>query len=297
MRDNEHNQYNISSNNLLLAIILNIAITVAEAVGGLVSGSMALISDATHNFSDVISLVISWFANRLAKKEATERQTFGFRRSEVLAAFINSLTLIIISVIIIIKASERLVRPSALSPRLIILLALLSIFINGISALFIRKDSHHNLNMKSAYIHLIGDMLTSVAVLAGGVAIKVFNWYRADTIFSILIAIYLLWLSWKILRSSLRIIMQFTPEKTDINKITTAIEDIRGIKNIHHVHVWQINDHDLMFEAHVDLMDDIEISSFENILVEIKAVLLRNGITHSTIQPEYSVDDKKKIIY
>lgn len=91
--------------------------------------------------------------------------------------------------------------------------------------------------------------------------------------------------------------MQFTPEKTDINKITTAIEDIRGIKNIHHVHVWQINDHDLMFEAHVDLMDDIEISSFENILVEIKAVLLRNGITHSTIQPEYSVDDKKKIIY
>jgi cobalt-zinc-cadmium efflux system protein len=263
----------------------------------MISGSMALMSDAAHNFSDVISLVISWFANRLSKREATERQTFGFRRSEILAAFINSATLIIISVVIIVKAILRLLEPVSLSANLMIWLALASIVVNGLSALFIRKDSHDNLNMRSAYLHLFGDMLTSFAVLAGGLAIKYLNLFWADSLFSLVISVYLVWLSWKIVRSSLRIIMQFAPDKIDIKKIAIEIEKIPGVKNIHHVHVWQLNEHDMMFEAHVDMSDDIKMSGFESILSEIKTVLGRNRITHSTIQPEFSVDDKKQIIY
>jgi cobalt-zinc-cadmium efflux system protein len=283
--------------NLGLAILLNVAITLAEAIGGIISGSMALLSDAAHNFSDVLSLIISYFASRLSKRKATEKETFGFRRSEILAAFINSATLIIISVIIIIEAIRRLMNPAPLSANLMIWLAIASILINGLSALFIRKDSHDNINIRSAYLHLFGDMLTSVAVLAGGLAIKFLKWNWTDSVFSMAIAVWLLWLSWGIFRSSLRIIMQFTPEEIDIKKIACEFEKIPGVKNIHHVHVWQINDHDLMFEAHVDMSEDIKMSGFEKVLEEIKLILIQNGINHSTIQPEFSVDDKKQIIY
>jgi cobalt-zinc-cadmium efflux system protein len=297
MHKTDHYHNVVSGKNLGLAILLNVGITLAEAVGGIISGSMALLSDAAHNFSDVLSLIISYFASRLSKRKATERETFGFRRSEILAAFINSATLIIISVIIIIEAIRRLMNPAPLSANLMIWLAIASILINGLSALFLRKDSHDNINIRSAYLHLFGDMLTSVAVLAGGLAIKFLKWNWTDSVFSLAIAVWLLWLSWGIFRSSLRIIMQFTPEEIDIKKIACEFEKIPGVKNIHHVHVWQINDHDLMFEAHVDMSEDIKMSGFEKVLEEIKLVLIQNGINHSTIQPEFSVDDKKQIIY
>jgi cobalt-zinc-cadmium efflux system protein len=289
--------HEVSGKNLGLAILLNLFITLAQAIGGIISGSMALLSDAAHNFSDVLSLVISFLANRLAKRGATEKETFGLRRSEILAAFINSATLIVIAILILSEAIQRLISPVAISAGLVIYLAIAGILVNGVSALFLRNDSHQNMNMRSAYLHLFTDMLTSVAVLLGGIAIKYLNWNWIDGVFSIVIAIYLIYMSLGIFRSSLRIIMQFTPEGIDINKIAVEIEMIHGVKNIHHVHVWQINEHNLMFEAHIDMSEDIKISSFESILNEIESVLKKNGITHSTIQPEFSADDKKKIIY
>ncbi len=293
----EHQQHEVSGKNLGFAIVLNVGITLAQAIGGIISGSMALLSDAAHNFSDVLSMVISYLANRLARREATEKQTFGFRRSEILAAFINAATLIIISVIILFEAVQRLINPVPISANTVIYLAIAGILVNGVSVLFIRDDSHKNMNMRSVYLHLFGDMLTSVAVLLGGIAMKYLQWYRTDSIFSIAIAIYLLYMSWGILKTSLRIIMQFTPEEVDIQKIAKGIENIAGVKNIHHVHVWQINEHDLMFEAHIDMAEDIKVSNFETVLKEIKQLLKQNGINHSTIQPEFSVDDKKQIIY
>lgn len=297
MHEADHHQHEVSGKTLALAILLNTGITLAEAIGGIISGSMALLSDAAHNLSDVLSLIISYFANRLSKREATEKQTFGFRRSEILAAFINSATLIVIAVIIMVEAVKRLLHPVTVSTSWVIWLALASIFVNGLSALFLRADSHHSMNMKSAYLHLFTDMLTSVAVLLGGLAVKYLNWYRADSIFSLAIALYLLYMSWGLFRSSLRIMMQFTPEEIDVARVAHGIQEIRGIKNTHHVHVWQINEHDLMFEAHIDLEEDIKVSDFEPILKEIKQLLKQNGINHSTIQPEFSVDDKKQIIY
>ena len=297
MNELKHHHHEVSGKNLGLAILLNVGITVAQAIGGAISGSMALLSDAAHNFSDVLSLVISFLANRLAKRGATEKETFGFRRSEILAAFINSATLIVIAILILSEAIQRLINPVAISAIWVIYLAIAGILVNGVSALFLRHDSHENMNMKSAYLHLFTDMLTSVAVLLGGLAIKYLNWNWVDGVFSIVIAIYLLYMSLGIFRSSLRIIMQFTPEGIDINKIAIEIEKIQGVKNIHHVHVWQINEHNLMFEAHIDMSEDIKVSSFESILNEIESVLKKNGITHSTIQPEFSADDKKKIIY
>jgi cobalt-zinc-cadmium efflux system protein len=297
MQKADNHQHAVRGRNLGFVILLNVGITFAQAIGGIISGSMALLSDAAHNFSDVLSMVISFLANRLAKREATEKQTFGFRRSEILAAFINSATLIIISVIILFEAIQRLVNPVPVSANLVIWLAIAGILVNGISVLFIRNDSHENMNMKSVYLHLFGDMLISIAVLFGGLAMKYLQWYRIDSIFSIVIAIYLLYLSWGIVRSSLRIIMQFTPEEIDIKKIATEIEKIQGVKNIHHVHVWQINEREMMFEAHIDMSEDMNVSSFEKILFRIKDVLKNYDINHSTIQPEFTTDDNKQIIH
>lgn len=297
MNEVSHHHHKVSGKNLGFAILLNVGITLAQAIGGIISGSMALLSDAAHNFSDVLSMVISFLANRLSKREATDKQTFGFRRSEILAAFINSATLIIISVIILFEAIQRLVNPVPISANLVIYLAIAGTLVNGVSVLFIRNDSHENMNMKSVYLHLFGDMFTSIAVLLGGLAMKYLQWFWIDSVFSITIAIYLLYMSWRIFRSSLRIIMQFTPEEIDLQKIASEIEKVHGVKNIHHVHVWQINEHDLMFEAHIDVSEDLQVSGFEKILEHIKNILLKHNIDHSTIQPEFTVDDNKQIIH
>jgi len=297
MNETEHSHHEVSSKNLGLAILLNVGITLAQAIGGIISGSMALLSDAAHNFSDVLSLIISYLANRLAKREATKKETFGFRRSEILAAFINSATLIVIAILIMAETIKRLINPVEISADWVIYLAIAGILVNGVSALFIRKGSQDNMNMKSAYLHLFTDMLTSLAVLLGGLAVKFLHWNWTDGVFSIAIAVYLLFMSWGIFRSSLRIIMQFTPESIDIKEIADKIEKVPGVKNIHHVHVWQINEHDLMFEAHLDLNNDINISKFEKILEEIKVLLDKYNINHTTIQPEFTVDDNKQIIH
>ncbi len=297
MSEPGHHHHEVSGKNLGVAILLNAGITLAQAIGGIISGSMALLSDAAHNFSDVLSMVISYLANRLSKREATEKQTFGFKRSEILAAFINSATLIIISVIILFEAVQRLINPVPISANLVIWLAIAGILVNGISVLFIRNDSHANMNMKSVYLHLLGDMLTSFAVLLGGFAMKYLQWFWTDSVFSMAIAVYLLYMSWGIFRSSLRIIMQFTPEEVNIHKIVKEIEVINGVNNVHHVHVWQINEHDLMFEAHIDVKEDVRVSDFGEILSRIKEVLHRHDIDHSTIQPEFMVDDNKNVIH
>jgi len=293
----QHHHHEVSGKNLGWSILLNVVITVAEAVGGIISGSMALLSDATHNFSDVLSLIISYIANKLTKRNATNSQTFGYKRSEILAAFINSATLIVLAFFILIEGIQRFFNPVSIAANWVIWLAIASIVVNGLSVLFIRNDAHDNMNIKSAYLHLFSDMLTSVAVLIGGLAMKLLHWYWVDAVFSIAIAIYLLYTSWTIFKSSLRIIMQFTPENIDIDEIVFQLEQLQGVKNIHHVHVWQINEHDIMFEAHVDMEDNVKITEFELMLEKIKATLLQLKIEHCTLQPEYSVADNKQIIH
>ena len=296
MSHDHHHHGEIKGRRLFFTVLLNAVITIAELVGGLISGSISLISDAIHNFSDVLSLIISYAANKLAKREATEKQTFGFKRSEIIAAFINSATLIVLAFFILYEAVMRFIEPVEISADLVIWLALGSIVVNGLSVLFIKSDAHGNMNIKSAYLHLFGDMLTSIAVMIGGILIKYFHIYWIDPVFSIVIAVYLLHMSWDIFKDSLKIIMQFTPSGIDVNKIAHEVEELDGVKNLHHIHVWQINEHEIMFEAHVDLEEDISISSFEKILTTAEEKLRKHKINHVTLQPEFSVDDAKERI-
>ena len=170
-----HHHGDLRGRNLVISIFLNLLITAAQVVGGLVSGSLALLSDALHNFSDVLSLVISYVANRLAKKKASKYKTFGYKRAEILAAFINAATLIIVAILLIIEAIERFKNPQEIESNLVIWLSLLGIVANGFSVLLLKKDSNTNMNMRSAYIHLLTDMLASVAVLIGGLLMQFYK--------------------------------------------------------------------------------------------------------------------------
>lgn len=299
MKSNEehHHHHEVSGKNLGITIALNVFITIAEAIGGFITGSIALLSDATHNLSDVISLLVSFVANKLSKRKATEYSTFGLKRSEIFAAFINSTTLIVLATFILVEAVKRLINPAPVSANWVIYLALLSIAVNGASVLFIKADSKKNINMKSAYLHLFSDMLTSIAVLIGGLAMKYLQWFWVDAVFSIAIAVYLLYLSWDIFKTSLKILMQFTPAGIDLPLIVAELEKINGIKNIHHVHIWQLSEHEIMFEAHADMEADVPISQFDDMLDIIGETLHPFDIEHYTIQPEFSVNDSKNIIH
>ncbi len=294
----EHHHHEVTGKNLFWTILLNAGISLAELIGGIIAGSMALISDAIHNFSDVISLIVSYIANRLSKKAANEKQTFGYKRSEIIAAFLNSTTLIILAIFILYEAVQRILHPHPIKSDLVIWLALGSIAVNGLSVLFIKEDAKDNMNMKSAYLHLFGDMMTSIAVLIGGIVMKYYHIYWIDPLFSILIAIYLIYMSWDIFKTSLKIMMQFAPENLDLNQIAKDISQIDGVKNIHHIHTWQINEHDVMFEAHIDVNKDCKITDFENIMKKLNAYLKEHyGIEHTTLQPEFSIEDDKKLIH
>ena len=170
--DHGHHHYQVEGKNLLFSIVLNLVITAAQVIGGLISGSLALISDALHNFSDVLSLIFSYVAHKLSKKKASVNQTFGYKRAELIAAFVNAMTLIIVALFLVYGAIERFFNPQHIASELVIWLSVLGIVVNGLSALMLKKDADKNLNMKSAYLHLFTDMLASVAVLIGGLLMK-----------------------------------------------------------------------------------------------------------------------------
>ena len=283
-------------NNVLVTVMLNIVITIAQVIGGAISGSMALISDAAHNFSDVLSLLISYIASRLTGKEETVKKTFGYRRAGILAAFINTSTLLVISAILAWVALSRILKPLPVEGSVVMILAAFGILLNGLSLLFIRKDAAKSINFRAAFIHLLSDLFTSVGVLAGGLIIKISHWYRVDGAISMLIAAYMFYSSWGILRETIKIFMQFTPPRVNIEDIAGEITKLEGVKNIHHVHVWQLDDDEMIFEAHIDLDMDYSISAFEEILEKIGLILETKDISHFNIQPELYRDDMKELI-
>jgi len=291
-----HSHHHISGKNIGITILLNIGITVAQMIGGVISGSMALLTDALHNFSDVVSLLLSYFTNRLAKRKSTIKQTFGYKRAEILSAFINSATLILIAVYLIIEAVDRFYHPQPVLSDIVIWFAAGSVIINFISVILLSKDAKENMNMKSAYLHLLTDVMTSVAVMIGGILMKYYQIYAIDSILSILIAIYLIYSSYKILWASIKILMQFTPEEVDVEQINGEINAITGIKNVHHVHFWQLNDKQLFFEAHIDVETDIRITEFQTILTQIEEVLKQHQILHFNIQPEYERCESDELV-
>ena len=295
--NHSHSHTELGGRNLLISIFLNIIITASQVVGGIVSGSLALLSDALHNFSDVLSLIISYIANLLAKKDASINRTFGYKRAEILAAFINASTLIIVAVLLIIEAIKRFYNPQTIESNLVIWLSIIAILGNGFSVLLLRKDAQKNMNMRSAYLHLLTDMMASVAVLIGGLLMKYYEVFWVDSLLTLLIALYLIWVGFDLFKESFKVLMLFTPNDVHIQDIVDELCTISDVKNVHHIHVWQLNEEETHFEAHVEFNSDIKLSDFDRILVEMEDILLHKfQINHVNIQPEFGKIGSKDII-
>ena len=290
-------KHEVKGNNLILSILLNLLITIAQVIGGIISGSLALISDALHNFSDVLSLVFSLVAHKLSRRKASLNNTFGYKRAELIAAFINAITLIIVAFFLIYEASSRLFHPEPIKSGLVIWLALLGIVVNGGSVLLLKKDSEHNLNMKSAYLHLLTDMMASVAVLVGGLLMKFYGWFWVDSIMTLLIASYLIYVSYDLIKSATKMLMLFTPDYINIKELVREVHKIKGVNKLHHIHIWHLNDEELHLEAHLDCSEDIKMSEFNILLEKIETVLYNEfKINHINIQPEFKKADPKDFI-
>lgn len=287
----------VKGKNLLFTIFLNIGITIAQVIGGLASGSLSLLSDALHNFSDVLSLLVSYIANILSKRKASLDNTFGYKRAEIVAAFINASTLIIVAVILIIEAAKRFQNPETIDSNLVIWLSIFAIAGNGISVLLLKRDSEANLNMRSAYLHLLTDMMASVAVLVGGLLMKFYQIFWVDSVLTLVIAVYLIIVGYDLLKSATKMLMLFTPNDLALEEIAKKICQISQIKNVHHIHVWQLNESEIHLEAHVDFSEDIKLSKFDSILEEIEELVYHEfGINHVNIQPEFGKCDNKDLI-
>jgi len=287
----------VKSSNLIFSIILNSVITIAQVFGGILSGSLALISDALHNFSDVLSLIFSLVAHKLSRRKASVNQTFGFKRAELIAAFINAATLIIVAFILIYHAILKLKDPEIIDSDLVIWMALLGIVVNGFSVLLLKKDATHNLNMKSAYLHLLTDMMASVAVLTGGLLMKYYEIFWVDSILTLLIAVYLIVVGTDLFLKSTKMLMLFTPDFIDLKELIREVHQIKGVRKLHHIHVWHLNEEELHLEAHLDCEEDLSLSQFNDLLLEIEELLYAKfSINHVNIQPEFQKMDPKDFI-
>ena len=295
--NHSHSHPDLKGRKLLITIVLNILITVAQVIGGVISGSLSLLSDALHNFSDVISLVVSYIADRYSKKEASVRKTFGYKRAEIIAAFVNASSLLVVAVYLVYEAVLRFLDPQEIESNIVIWLALLGIVTNGFSVLLLRKEAKQNMNMRSAYLHLFTDMSASIAVLVGGLLMKYFVWYWVDSVLTILIATYLLFMGYDLLKKSFKVLMLFTPDDLNLEKISAKIIELPEIKSAHHMHVWQLNEKETHLEAHIEFNKDITISQFDEVSDKIEKLLFREyGINHVNLQPEYNKDDPKDIV-
>ena len=293
-----HSHNEIKSRNLLISTLLNLIITVVEIIGGLVSHSLALLSDALHNLGDTSAVFIAYVAHLISKKDYTDKRTFGYKRIEILAALFNAVLLIVIIVYLFIEAVKRIKNPETIRGNIMFIVACVGFVANLIAVFLLKNDSHKNLNIRAAYLHLLGDTVSSVTVILGAVFIYLFNFYWLDSAITIAVGIYLLIQTYSILRKSIDILMQAKPRDLDLDEVKRELEHLAEVDNIHHVHAWNLNDSEIHFECHVDLVDDIRVSQTEEIKDKIHAILLNKfNITHVTVQYEFNCCDNKEMIH
>ena len=265
--------------------LLNAGITVAEVVGGILSGSLALLSDAVHNLSDTVAIVLSYVANRIARRSKDAKRTYGYKRAEILAAFINSAVLLAVSLLLVFEAYKRWRAPESIDGTLMIVVALIGLLADLLSVYLLQKEAHKSLNIKSSYLHLISDTISSVGVLAGGIAIELWGVVWIDPLVTVFISLYIMKKAAEVIRKTINILLQ-SAAPLDYEAIKADIAGIDQVKNIHHVHSWMIDEKTVYFEAHIDV-DDILLSEVEGVYDQIEELLKgRYGISHVTLQAE-----------
>lgn len=275
--------------NLIIVIFLNFFIFTSELLGGIFSRSLSLLSDSFHNLSDTISIVISLIAIRFSKRESSYKFTFGGKRAEIIASLFNSIFLFIVSIVLIRESIIRLTNPQIIQTDLMLIIAVIGLFLNGISVILLKNFSKDSMNIKSSYLHLLMDTLSSIAVVIGGILMMLFKIYWIDAVLTLFITLYILKEGIEIFIKSIKILMEQTPKGIDLDKLKNDVEKIEGISNLHHIHIWQIDEKNYLFEGHIKLQNDVPVSKADCIRKSVEDLLNNEfNISHSTIQIEYN---------
>ena len=281
-----HSSITANQRRLLIALAITGLMTVVELVGGVLSNSLALLGDAGHMFTDTLALGLSLFALTLARRPASQNRTYGFHRAEVLAALTNGAILILISVYIFYEAYQRFVEPPEVRGGLMLTVAAIGLVANLVGILILRSASRDNLNVRGAFLHMWGDTVSSIGVIAAGIIILVTGWTTADPIISIVIGLLILRGAVALVLESSDILLEAVPKHLDVVRISNAVSRIKGVRDIHDVHLWTITSGMYALSCHV-LIEDQMVSNSTQIVGEINQSLSREfGIGHSTLQLE-----------
>ncbi len=283
---NHKGTFESTKSRLFIAILLNFVITIVQIIGGILSNSLALISDALHNFSDGVSILISYFAIQLKKNENSYKHTFGLKRAEILAAVINSSTLIVIYAFLFYEAVKRFMNPQQIEPITMSIVAAVGLIANIVGTLLLKRDSKNSLNIRSSYMHLLSDSVSSVAVIIGAIAIAFWEFTWIDPALTLLIGIYIVYASYNILGDAIHVLMEGTPPQIDVEKIKKEVEEFEEVDDIHHVHIWMVGENDVHLEAHLNITD-MMVSESHELRARIEKMFEEKfGIHHVTLQFE-----------
>lgn len=281
-----HDTSSMTDKKLFWSVFLNLSITIAEYLGGFISNSLALLSDATHNLNDSMAILISYVARKISKKQRDEKRTYGYKRVEILAAFLNTVFLIAIAIILIFEGIDKIMNPGEINGQLMLWVSVVGLAGNLITAILLFRDSKENLNIKATFVHIISDTLSSVMIIVGAIFIMKYNWYILDPIFTFVISTYILFQSFGLIKEISNILIQGKPADLNIEEIKKEIEQLNFVENVHHIHVWTTDGIDLYFEGHVSLTTNCEYA-LDSYIKKINEILEEKfSINHSTIQLE-----------
>jgi cobalt-zinc-cadmium efflux system protein len=271
---------------LRFSVVATLAFTAFEVYAGFRSQSLALLSDAGHNFTDALALLLAAVGFYLQGKPANHVKTYGYQRAGVIAAFLNAATLIVISLAIFWEAAWRFVRPEPVNDRIMLWVAALALMLNGLIMLALNRGQKEDLNLRAAFVHMLGDALGAVAIIVGAIVIRFTNWVYIDPLLSIAIGILIVYTAWDVIRESLNILLEGSPRGVDLVNVTTAMSEIEGVLDVHDLHIWSLGAKTHALSSHV-LIEDMPPSASERILKRLNEVLCGFGIHHTTIQFEH----------
>lgn len=275
----------VNSRRFFWVTLLNLLITAVEIMGGLLSGSLALLSDAIHNLGDSASILMSFCAQLIASKPENSKRTFGYRRAEILAALLNALFLIVVSIFLVIEAIARFSHPHPINGPIMLVVAIIGLLANLASAGLLHQGSNSSLSIKATYLHILSDALSSIGVIIGGIVVTFSSITWVDPLVTLIVAAYICIKTWPIVHKTISILMQSSPN-LDYTSIKQDILKIDGIVSVHHVHAWMIDERRIIFSAHINL-HDIKLSEVEPIYLKIEKLLKsKYNIGHVTIQAE-----------
>src|SRR3546814_762996 len=280
----DHGVEGMSDARLVWAITVNMGLTVVQIVGGILAGSLALVADALHNFSDAASLGLALFARKIGRRPADKLMTFGYGRAEVVAALINLTTLIIVGLYLLIEAVTRYFDPQPVEGWTVVIVAGVALLIDVATAMLVYKGSKHSLNIKAAFLHNVSDALASVGVIVAGTLILLYQLYVADLVMTVLIAAYVLYQGFSLLPKTIKLLMGAVPDDVEFHEIVEALRGTEGVADVHHVHVWSLDEHDRALEAHL-VPSVASLEAFEAVKARARATLSgRFHIGHATLE-------------